>query len=350
VADRLIRSGDADDVAGADLAQRWLTVAGDPAYESAFMRMMRDPQAGFAEFDDRERAAWRAGRILQRALGEGAGGLGGQYLVPVFIDPTIMLSNAGSNNPLRQASRVEQIATSAWNGVASAGASAEWIAEAAEVADGSPTLTQPSVPMYKGDSFVPFSFELEGDAAGLMSQLASVLADAAELLQRTAYTVGTGTAQPAGVITGATTLTQSPTGAFAAAHVTQVQNALPPRFSANARWMGNIAVLNTIALFQTANGSLVYPEVRNTPSTLLRKPLDELSDMSADMSTTGSKYLLYGDFSNFLIVDRIGSTIELVQNLFGTNRRPTGQRGALLWFRTGSAVLVPNAFRVLVKA
>jgi predicted phage gp36 major capsid-like protein len=27
--------------------------------------------------------------------------------------------------------------------------------------------------------------------------------------------------------------------------------------------------------------------------------------------------------------------------------RPTGQRGALLWFRTGSDVVNPNAFRLL---
>src|SRR5207244_2960009 len=110
-----------------------------------------------------------------------------------------------------------------------------------------------------------------------------------------------------------------------------------------------IAVINTAALFQTANGSLVYPEMRNTPSTLLRKPLYEVSDMTADMATASSRYLLYGDFSQFLICDRIGSTLEIVQNLVGAAFRPTGQRGALLWFRTGSAVLVPAAFRVLVK-
>ena len=55
--------------------------------------------------------------------------------------------------------------------------------------------------------------------------------------------------------------------------------------------------------------------------------------------------LIYGDFSQFVLVDRIGSTVEIVSHLFGSNRRPTGQRGALLWFRTGSAVVVPQAFR-----
>ena len=57
--------------------------------------------------------------------------------------------------------------------------------------------------------------------------------------------------------------------------------------------------------------------------------------------------LLYGAFENFVVVDRLGSTLELVPHLFGSNRRPTGQRGALLWFRTGSDVVIPNAFRLL---
>ena len=48
-----------------------------------------------------------------------------------------------------------------------------------------------------------------------------------------------------------------------------------------------------------------------------------------------------------MIVDRIGSTLELVPHLVGSSRRPTGQRGALLWFRTGSNVVVPQAFRML---
>jgi predicted phage gp36 major capsid-like protein len=48
-----------------------------------------------------------------------------------------------------------------------------------------------------------------------------------------------------------------------------------------------------------------------------------------------------------VIVDRISSTLDLVPHLFGSNRRPMGQRGALLWFRTGSDMVIPNAFRLL---
>ena len=46
-------------------------------------------------------------------------------------------------------------------------------------------------------------------------------------------------------------------------------------------------------------------------------------------------------------VRKLTPWLELVPHLVGSNRRPTGQPGALLWFRTGSNVVVPNAFRLL---
>jgi hypothetical protein len=70
----------------------------------------------------------------------------GGYMVPLTLDPAIMLSSDGSNNPLRQIARVAPTTTNAWQGVLSAGASAEWKAEAEEAADGSPTLSAPASP------------------------------------------------------------------------------------------------------------------------------------------------------------------------------------------------------------
>ncbi|WP_431234172.1 hypothetical protein ACQ856_05995 [Mycolicibacterium psychrotolerans] len=79
--------------------------------------------------------------------------------------------------------------------------------------------------------------------------------------------------------------------------------------------------------------------------------MNQLSNMdgSINPSATETNYpLVYGDFAaGMIIVDRIGSTPELVPHLMGANRRPTAQRGALLSFRTGSDVVIPNAFRLL---
>ena len=72
-------------------------------------------------------------------------------------------------------------------------------------------------------------------------------------------------------------------------------------------------------------------------------------DSAVNPAETANNYVaLYGDVAKaFYIVDRVGSTLELIPNLVGANQRPTGQRGALLFFRTGSEVVVPEAIRML---
>jgi predicted phage gp36 major capsid-like protein len=58
----------------------------------------------------------------------------------LVIDPTVLISSAGSINPIRAISGVVQTISDTWNGVTSAGVVAEWLAEGAEAADASPTL------------------------------------------------------------------------------------------------------------------------------------------------------------------------------------------------------------------
>jgi HK97 family phage major capsid protein len=70
--------------------------------------------------------------------------------------------------------------------------------------------------------------------------------------------------------------------------------------------------------------------------------------MSSFSTTTNTKLAILGDFSKFLIVDKIGMSVELIPHLFGTaNNFPTGQRGMYAVWRNSSKVLDPNAFRLL---
>jgi HK97 family phage major capsid protein len=276
----------------------------------------------------------------------------GGYMVPLTLDPSIILTSAGSINPLRRISRVVQTVSNTWQGVSSAGVTAEWKAEAAQAADASPTLANPSVPVYFGDAFVPYSFEVGMDAASFEQELGKLLVDAADQLMATAYTTGSGTGQPTGIITALTgtgsEINAATDDAFAKADVYTIQNALPARFSANAQWCANLSIINTMSQFETTNGARLFPELSD--GRLLNRPINELSNMDGTVTTTGAVsnfVLLYGDFSNFVIVDRIGTTIELVPHLVGANMRPTGQRGALMWFRTGSDSVNDNAFRML---
>lgn len=335
------------------LAARWAVTAGAPEYRTAFAKLLADPQRGHLLWTPGESEAYRAVAAVRTeframSLNDNAGG----YMVPLTLDPAILLTSAGSINPLRQISRVVQTVTDGWQGVTSAGATAEWKTESAEAADGSPSIAPAPIPVHFGDSFVPYSFEVGMDAVNFLNELQGVLLDAAAQLMATAYTTGTGAGQPKGVITAlagtASEINGSGTEVLTAADAFALQNALPARFQARAQWCAHLATINALAQMETANGSLKFPELRN--GQLLRKPLNELSNMdgTTDAAVTGSNYsLVYGDFTNFVIVDRIGTTLEIVPHLTGPNGRPTGQRGALMWFRTGSDVVVPNAFRLL---
>jgi len=351
--ERLIGKGDT-------WVARWAAATGDAAYERAFSKLFTGGQAGHLRWTPQEADAYRRVEALrdeQRALGIGGSGNGGGSMVPLTLDPAVLLSNDGSTSSLRQIARVETIATDAWHGVSSAGVTAEWRDEFQESSDATPSLDDPEVPVHRGSAFVPYSFEVEQDAVNFIMELQRLLVDAAVQLSDTAYTVGSGNGEPRGFITAlaaaaGTVPLIDPTTAetLTAADPYKVQNALAPRFQANARWAANLSIINELRQHETTNGALKFPSLQDNPPMLLGRPMHEQSNMDGaySASVTADNYVLaYGDFSQFLIVDRIGATIERVDHLFGASRRPTGERGALLWWRTGSDVLVPNAFRLL---
>jgi predicted phage gp36 major capsid-like protein len=72
----------------------------------------------------------------------------------------------------------------------------------------------------------------------------------------------------------------------------------------------------------------------------------ENSSMDSSLTGAAADYLvLSGDYQQHAIVDRVGTSLEFLPNLVGTNRRPTAQRGFLLHWRVGADVL-PDAFHL----
>ena len=109
--------------------------------------------------------------------------------------------------------------------------------------------------------------------------------------------------------------------------------------------------MNTYRGFETTGGAHEFPELRDNPPYLLGKAFHENSNMDGTIdaaATANNHALIYGDIAKaFYIVDRVGTTLELIPNIVGANQRPTGQRGALMWFRTGSEVVNVAAARLL---
>ncbi|QII06955.1 phage major capsid protein [Rhodococcoides fascians A25f] len=334
-------------------ATRWARAAGDPAYRSAFGKMLADPSRGHLEWTAAESEAYRNAQNVQRAMNEGSSAAG-LALVPLSLDPTVVLTSDGSTNPIRKIARNETVTGQAWRGVSSAGVQASWTPEAQEMADASPTLAAPVVPVHKATAFVPFSWEVEQDSADLLGQLQILMADGLDQLTNTAFTTGTGVGQPRGVATALAAagapyvLTPAAPETLSPGDVYKLQQALPPRFQAGAQFAANLAIINILRQFETGNGSKTFPELAD--GRLLSRSVNELSNLEGfnpAVTDAANLVLIYGDWKNYLCVNRIGASVEFIQNLTGPNGRPTGQRGIVLYTRIGGDVINSAGFRAL---
>jgi HK97 family phage major capsid protein len=355
-ADRLDYHVREQDPLGID--SRYLAAVSDPHYARAWALMVKDPMTGHLQFGKREtEAVQRVAEADQaRAMAVGTGSAG-QFAVPAEIDPSIMISGSGSLNPFRQISRIVTANSFEWRGVASPEVPAHFRAEATEVADDSPALVQPVIPMRRADSFIPFSIELDQDWATLQAELGKLLSDARDNLEADKFVNGVpGSNEPAGILniggTGSLTTAQrllsAATGSPALADVWSLKAAVPPRFVENGSIVAAPATFDTA--FRFVGGGSAEPSLfdggRSGPVVGLRQ-----ASTSAMVTTTtsGSRVMLAGDFNaGHVVADRLGFHVELVPHLFGAaNRYPTGQRGLLAIWRVGAAVVVPNALRYL---
>lgn len=331
---------------------RHTLIFGSPEYQRAFDKVVKNPLVGPALLERDEAVALRA------AMAEGTTTAGG-FMVPVFIDPTIILTNNGATNPIRGIATVKTIATQTWKGVTSAGVTAEWTAEANEVADASPTIAQPSITPVRADAYLQASFEMLDDT-NIAEQIAGLIADAKDRLEATAFAVGTGSTQPKGVVTAVSAVTASrvagSSGAagaadFVLADVYALANALPPRHRPNSSWLGEQTTLNKIRRFgegTTANAAFWADLGMAIPSQLLGRPVYESSEMdNTIVSGSNDDVLLIGDFAKFYVVDRIGLQMVYEPLVKGSNRRPTGEVGWAAFWRVGSDCVDTNAFRLL---
>jgi HK97 family phage major capsid protein len=318
---------------GGEIARRILAT-GSPTYKRAFGKVV----VGAPLTDSETRALSLTGAS-------------GGYAVPYTLDPTIIPTSNGAVNPLRQISRVETISGSnTWRGVSSGAVTASRDAELSEVSDDTPTLAQPEVTVTKAAVFIPFSTEVGQDWGSLQSEMARLIQDAKDTEEATGFVTGAGTTvNPQGIVTGATGTVAAGTAAFTVAHLYALQEALAPRFEPNARFIGHNAQFNRVRQFDTSGGASLWEYLgKGTPAELLGYPAHKVSTMDSVL-TAGSELLIFGDFSYFLIVDRIGLDIELIPHLFGTtNGRPTGQRGLYATYRNSSKVLSASAFKTLV--
>lgn len=348
-AEARIRKSTTRDMRGADL---YILTHSSPEYASGVFKAML---GRFAEMTAEENAALIRAKECERgmSLTDSAGG----YLIPTFLDPSVIWTTDGATNPFRQISTTKTITGDNWNGVTSGGITMSWDTELAVVSDDAPTFGAPSIAPYKLQGFVPISFEGYEDIQGAGAEIAAEFAQARDEAEATVFATGSGSGRPTGIVTALTGVAGSWTSCatnstLAAADLFKAQEHTGPRYRSRASWVMNIAIQNKVRALGSSDN--FYAQTvqlgQGVGSALLGRPVYESSAMDSAVNTTTNNIAVHGDFSQYYIIDRLGTQIEFIPNLFDpTSGRPTGQRGWLTHSRVGADSVNDAAFTMLVN-
>lgn len=301
--------------------------SGSPAHRKLFAKFM---QGAFLSDDEK-----RALSLTDSAHGKA--------VVPFTLDPSIVSTSSPRINPLRSIARTETTMTDEWKGVGSEGIEASYRAEGTESSDDAPKLTQLAVDTEGASAWIPFSYEIDQDWGSAEPQIAAILQRSKDDLEAEKLWSGSGEDEPFGLLTLLTEklVETKDEGKLQAADIEALEAALPDGFLDAATWLGHRDTYATLRELEGVEwvkhpGSL--PELNGITAM-------QLSTIDAAIEPEAQP-LVVGDFSQFVIVDRIGVTMRRIEVM--KNGRPTGETGYYAMWRNGTTVTTDDAFRVLL--
>lgn len=344
--DKKVRSAKQTDIA------RRVLVTENEHYRSAFFKLMT--RASNVVLTPEENIAMLRYEEY-RAASEGSTSAGG-FAIPVFIDPSVILTDQQTDNPFLTVARQVDVNTNAWKGVSAAGVAWSFDGEGTAVSDDSITIAQPSVTVFTARGFIPYTIEVGEDWPGFQEEMARLLAEGYDELLINKFSTGNGTTEPRGILTALAANTNSQVasktdGAFGFEDIYAVWKSLPQKYRRKASWMMSVDINNRIRQFGAANvyhaATVALPA--GAAEVLFNRPVMENPYFPDFTGTTGvENRTVVGDFSNYVVARRQGMNVELVPQLFDvTNNRPTGSRGWFAYARIGGNSVNDAGFRLL---
>jgi HK97 family phage major capsid protein len=319
---------------------RLIAATSSPAYATGFTKVVSDPTRAPFLLSPEERQAMAEATDAARFLAMTTGtSTDGGWLLPSPIDPTIQLSSDGATNPIRSIAQIRTLTQKTLRLVTSDGVTASYGAEGSTIAKSTPTFAGPELKAERGTAYLELSFEMVADWAGAPGELVRLFSDAKQNLEAELFLQGLGAAsnEPEGLLHALFAYDAAPTTVD---DLIDGQAELPARFQQNARWLMALASINGIGQF-VAEGDTNNAKIFDANGDLLHKPVVEASYARTDV--------VYGDFrAGFAIGDRLGMSVEPTGVVYDKDAQvPSGYRGFLAIWRSGSKLLIPEAFVLL---
>lgn len=218
----------------------------------------------------------------------------------------------------------------------------EIVGQNASVTTGETTVGQASLDVYKYSSkSIALPFELLQDSMfNIEEYIVTLLRLRLGRIQNRHHTVGTGTAQPRGIVTASTAGKVGATGqttTFTYDDLVDLEHSVDPFYRAAARWMMHDDALKSARKIKDSNQRPIFVpgyEQGNpggAPDRLLGREIVLNQHMAAPAAN--AKSLLYGDFSKYLIRDVMDVTLFRMTDSKYTEK---GQVGFLAFCRSGA--------------
>ena len=330
--------------------------ANDPADERYLNAFQTYVQRGMAELDRDDRAALQAGmsKDIRNAAGVGTGSAGG-YLVPQGFRQQIV-ERMKAYGAVQQVAQVLQTKTGAalpWPTNDDTGNVGALLAENTQATEQDITLGTAQLGAYKYTSkIVRVSLEFLQDVDWLDAEgfLQRKFAERLGRIHNQHFTTGTGSSQPQGIVTGATSgVTAAGAAAITADELIDLQHSVDPAYrNERSRFMLNDTTLKSLRKLKAAGTGEYLFQVSTSgdmPNLLAGSPYVVNQDMASP--ATGVKSVLYGDFEAGYVV-RLVKAFELIR--LNERYADYGQVGFIAFDRADGLVQDANAYKALTQA
>lgn len=221
----------------------------------------------------------------------------------------------------------------------------EIVGQNASVSVGETTFGQASMDVYKYSSkSIALPFELLQDSfIDIEAYIKRLLALRLGRIQNRHQTVGTGTNQPRGIVTGATVGKTGPTGQATTVtydDLVDLEHSVDPIYRQGAGWMFHDTTLQVLRKIKDDNGRPIFVPgyEQGNPGGAPDRLLGRTININQNMATMGAnaKSILYGDFSKYLIRDVMDVTLFRMTDSAYTLK---GQVGFVAFCRSGGNLL-----------
>lgn len=313
---------------------------------------------GMGELDTDERASLRAnfgGKDFRNAQGVGTGSAGG-YLVPEGFRQQIVekMKDFGSVQSVATVLTTSTGATLPWPTNDDTGNVGALLAENTQATEQDITLGTEDLGAYKYTSkIVRVSLEFLQDVDWMDTEafISRKFAERLGRIHNQHFTTGTGSSQPQGIVTGATSgVTAASATAITADELIDLQHSVDPAYrNERSKFMLSDAALKAIRKLKTSgSGEYIFqpPNVAGgVPAQIAGASYVVNNDMA--VPATGVKSVLYGDFQTGYVI-RFVKAFELIR--LNERYADYGQVGFIAFDRADAVVQDSSAYKALTQA